>query len=121
PSASIRKSTPSYPVASPSIPPEVDAKRYSESWSSKLAYREIETFESDAVVAASNMGTEDQSAKEPSITMGAEGPEGGTNRNPAIRTATRIAEAIVKYRTRRDGKGSRRPRKVGRPTDAPVI
>src|SRR5438876_2999402 len=61
PSASIRKSTPSYPVASPNVPPLIEAKRYSESWSRKLAYRAIETFASEATVTASNVGTDDQS------------------------------------------------------------
>src|SRR5213596_69895 len=122
PSASIRKSTPSYPVASPSVPPFIEAKRYSESWSRKLAYRAIETFASEATVAASNIGTDDQSPNEPSIVIGADGPDGGTKRIAAIVIPTRTAAAIERYRTRREGYGRRRrrPRAEGRPNPAPT-
>src|SRR5439155_324352 len=103
PSASIKKSTPSYPVASPSVPPFIEAKRYNESWSRRLAYRAMETFASKATVAASNIGTDDQSPNEPSIVIGADGPDGGTKRIAAIVIATRRAAAIDKNRTRREG------------------
>src|SRR5205809_203316 len=108
PSASIRKSTPSYPVASPNVPPFIEAKRYRESWSRRLAYRAIETFASEATVAASNIGTDDQSPNEPSIVIGADGPDGGTKRIAAIVIPTRTAAAIERYRTRREGYGRRR-------------
>src|SRR6266480_555979 len=68
PSASIRKSTPSYPVASPNVPPFIEAKRYRESWSRRLAYRAIETFASEATVAASNIGTDDRPNPAPTAT-----------------------------------------------------
>src|SRR5437764_2539106 len=121
PSASIRKSTPSYPVASPSVPPFIEAKRYSESWSRKLAYRAIETFASEATVAASNIGTDDQSPNEPSIVIGADGPGGGTKRIAAIVIPTRAAAAIERYQTGREGYGSRSRRQHtdGRPNTAP--
>src|SRR5438094_523498 len=111
-----------HPVASTNVPPFIEAKRYRESWSRRLAYRAIETFASEATVAASNIGTDDQSPNEPSIVIGADGPDGGTKRIAAIVIPTRTAAAIERYRTRREGYGRRRrrPRTEGRPNPAPT-
>src|SRR5438094_8214730 len=44
PSASIRKSTPSYPIASPNVPPFIDAQRYTAPSSRSLPYHDTQTF-----------------------------------------------------------------------------
>src|SRR5438093_5271095 len=63
----------------------------------------METLASEATVAASNVGTDAQSPKDPSMTIGGAGPEIGMNRTAAIRTAKSVAAAIAPYRTRFDG------------------
>src|SRR5207247_7909254 len=63
----------------------------------------METFASEATVAASNAGTEAQSPKDPSMTIGGAGPEIGMNKKPAIRIAKSVAAAIAAYRTRFEG------------------
>src|SRR5207247_10794823 len=67
----------------------------------------METLASEATVAASNVGTDAQSPKDPSMTIGGAGPEVGMNRTAAIRTAKSVAAAIAPYRTRFDGTGRR--------------
>src|SRR5207245_3455267 len=63
----------------------------------------METLASEATVAATNVGTDAQSPKDPSMTSGGAGPEIGMNRTAAIRIAKSVAAAIAPYRTRFDG------------------
>src|SRR5256712_14215033 len=58
------------------------------------------TFDSEAALTASYVGTVAQSLNDPSITIGGVGPGMGTNRKPAIRIAKSVAAAIAAYRTR---------------------
>src|SRR3989454_6627518 len=63
----------------------------------------MDTYGSDATVAASNFGTAAQSPNDPSIAIGGVGPGIGMNRKPAIRIATSVAAPMAAYRTRFEG------------------
>src|SRR3989442_8021551 len=67
----------------------------------------MDTYGSDATVAASNFGTDAQSPNDPSITIGGVGPEIGMNRKPAIRIAKSVAAPMARYRTRFEGEETR--------------
>src|SRR2546428_6800954 len=67
----------------------------------------IDTYGSEATVAASNFGTDAQSPNDPSIAIGGVGPEIGMNRKPAIRIAKSVAAPMATYRTRFEGEETR--------------
>src|SRR3989441_3040020 len=67
----------------------------------------IDTYGSDATVAASNFGTDAQSPNDPSIAIGDVGPEIGMNRKPATNIAKRVAAPMATYRTRFEGEETR--------------
>src|SRR5881628_2041784 len=67
----------------------------------------MDTYGSDATVAASNFGTDAQSPKDPSIAIGGVGPEIGMNRNPATKIAKSVAAPMATYRTRFEGEETR--------------
>src|SRR5438093_6953436 len=81
----------------------------------------MDTFASEATVTASNIGTDAQSSKAPSITIGGAGPEIGMKRKPAIRIAKSVAAAIAPYRTRFDGRETRISFLPARADRVPVI
>src|SRR3989442_9349716 len=63
----------------------------------------MDTYGSDATVAASNFGTDAQSPNDPSIAIGGVGPGTGMNKKPAIRIAKSVAAPMAAYRTRFEG------------------
>src|SRR2546426_7826425 len=67
----------------------------------------MDTYGSDATVAASNFGTDAQSPNDPSIAIGGVGPEIGMNRKPATKIAKRVAAPMATYRTRFEGEETR--------------
>src|SRR2546425_12468410 len=67
----------------------------------------MDTYGSDATVAASNFGTDAQSPNDPSIAIGDVGPGIGMNRKPAIRIAKSVAAPMAAYRTCFEGAETR--------------
>src|SRR3989454_2571091 len=67
----------------------------------------MDTYGSDATVAASNFGTAVQSPNDPSIAIGGVGPGIGMNRKPAIRIAKSVAAPMAAYRTCFEGAETR--------------
>src|SRR3989454_1366894 len=67
----------------------------------------MDTYGSEATVAASNFGTDAQSPNDPSIAIGGVGPEVGMNRKPATKIAKRVAAPMATYRTRFEGEETR--------------
>src|SRR2546428_8410068 len=81
----------------------------------------MDTYGSDATVAASNFGTDAQSPNDPSIAIGGVGPGIGMNRKPAIRIAKRVAAPMAAYRTRFEGAGTRISFLPARADPVPIV
>src|SRR2546422_5587 len=81
----------------------------------------MDTYGSDATVAASNFGTAAQSPNDPSIAIGGVGPGIGMNRKPAIRIAKSVAAPMAAYRTCFEGAETRIAFRPARPDRVPIV
>src|SRR5436309_15517965 len=81
----------------------------------------MDTYGSDATVAASNFGTAVQSPNDPSMTIGGVGPEIGMNRKPATRIAKMVAAPMAAYRTCFEGAETRIAFRPARADRVPIV